>query len=324
MHSLDYLQTLAVETIKEQQYIKQPFSLYEPIDYAMQQGGKRIRPLLVLLAADMFNCELHKAKPAATAIEILHNFTLLHDDIMDASPLRRGKPTVYKYYDANTAILSGDTMFAMATATLLKSEPSLINELVNVFIQASIDVCEGQALDMEFEKQDNVTVEQYIEMVRLKTSVLLGVSLKMGAIIAKANAQDTKLLEEFGESIGIAFQIQDDILDCWSDLDVFGKVKGKDIVDNKKTFLYLKALETSDNERQKQLLDLFSLDSMDQDEKVRKVIAIYESLDIKEIAEKAKEHYTQRAMISLEGLSVNCKAKENLITFAMRLLTREK
>ncbi|MDR0790130.1 MAG: polyprenyl synthetase family protein [Bacteroidales bacterium] len=323
MHTLDYLQTLAVETIDKQQYIKQPLSLYEPVDYAMRQGGKRIRPLLVLLAVDMFGCELQKAQPAAVAIETLHNFTLLHDDIMDASPLRRGKPTVYKQYSTNAAILSGDTMFAMAMAKLLESEADVTSDLAKVLSQASIDVCEGQTLDMDFERQDSVTIEQYIEMVRLKTSVLLGASLKMGAIIAKANAQDIKLLEYFGENIGIAFQIQDDILDCWSDLEAFGKVTGKDIADNKKTFLYLKALEVADLKQQKQLLDLFSAKFADQNEKIRQVIAIYESLNIREIAEKVAKNYTQQAMISLEKVSVEAEAKENLTTFATRLLGRK-
>ncbi|MDR1006664.1 MAG: polyprenyl synthetase family protein [Bacteroidales bacterium] len=324
MHTLEHLQALAVELIESERYLNEPKSLFEPIDYAMRQGGKRLRPLLVLIAADMFDEDVSKARYAAAAVEILHNFTLLHDDIMDNSPLRRGKPTVYKQFGNNQAILSGDAMFALAMQYGLKTESYAANAIANVLSQASIDVCRGQALDMDFEQRDNVTIEAYIEMVRLKTSVLLGCSLKMGAIIARTEQANIAALSDFGEFIGIAFQIKDDMLDCWSKVEDFGKVKGKDIADKKKTFLYLKALETADGDMRNRLLSLYNDDSAEQNEKISRVIEIYERLNIKSIAQNVVEDYTKRAMESLERVSATEESKKNLIIFANKLLIREK
>ncbi|MDR1847295.1 MAG: polyprenyl synthetase family protein [Bacteroidales bacterium] len=324
MTSLDHLQTLAVQCVEQELFLNEPLSLYEPVNYGMRQGGKRIRPLLVLLATDMFGGDIHKATQAAVAVEILHNFTLLHDDIMDKSPFRRGQPTCYKQFGTNAAILSGDAMFAMAVRKCFEYEPNVAYKLAKVLSQTSIEICKGQALDMDFEKQDNVTINQYLEMVRLKTSVLLGCSLESGAIIANVNAHQIKLLRDFGELIGIAFQIQDDVLDCWGCFESFGKVKGKDIIDNKKTFLYLKALEMANEEQKKELLQIFSANDINQNEKVEKVITVYDSLKIREFAENFIKDYTEKAMENLKKISVNAQSKENLITFANSLMKREK
>ena len=324
MRTIEELQEIAIKIIEEESFLASPNNLYEPIDYAMHQGGKRIRPLLALMASDLFSGDIEKAKPAAIAIEVLHNFTLLHDDIMDKSPLRRGMPTVYNKYDTNTAILSGDTMFAKAFTYLLKAEETQIHDLVETFTNASIEVCEGQAMDMCFEERDDVRIEEYIEMIRLKTGVLLASALKLGAITALANKKDMDYLYDFGLNIGIAFQLQDDILDCWSNLEDFGKVTGTDIADNKKTFLYLKSLEIADKEQKKVLLKYFSSTIFDKEEKEMAVKKIYENLNLKTIAKELMQEYNNKAMESLEKIGVDNAIKTNLIIFANKLMLRNK
>lgn len=234
MHTLEQLQKRAIEIIDAQNYLAEPLSLYEPIDYGMRQGGKRIRPLLCLIAAELCGGEREKAEPAAVAVEMLHNFTLLHDDIMDCSPLRRGKPTVFRKYDQNKAILSGDAMFACAFKYLLQCDKEVIPQLTEILTRGAIEVCEGQGFDMDFENRQTVSTDEYLQMIKLKTGVLLSTALRLGAITAKADEKTLNLLDTFGKYIGIAFQIKDDMLDCWSDLDTFGKVCGADIIDRKK------------------------------------------------------------------------------------------
>ncbi len=324
MRTIEELQEIAIKTIEEENFLASPKNLYEPINYAMHQGGKRIRPLLALMASELFSGDIEKAKPVAIAIEVLHNFTLLHDDIMDKSPLRRGKPTVYNKYDTNTAILSGDTMFAKAFTYLLKAEESQIHDLVETFTNASIEVCEGQAMDICFEERDDVRIEEYIEMIRLKTGVLLATALKLGAITAKASKEDIDNLYSFGINIGIAFQLQDDILDCWSNLEDFGKVTGTDIADNKKTFLYLKSLEIADKEQKKILLKYFSSTIFEKEEKEKAVKKIYEQLNLKAIAKQLMQEYNNKAMESLEKIELDNAIKSNLIIFANKLMLRNK
>ncbi|MFA7082207.1 MAG: polyprenyl synthetase family protein [Bacteroidales bacterium] len=324
MQAIEKLQEIAIETIENQNYLSEPKSLYEPIGYAMSQGGKRIRPLLTLMAADLFSGDIEKAKPSAIAIEILHNFTLLHDDIMDKSPIRRGMPTVYKKYDENTAILSGDTMFAQAFLFLVKSDKNQIPALVQTLTKASIEVCEGQAYDMDFETRNDVKIEEYIKMITLKTGVLLASALKLGAITANASQKDIDYLYDFGINIGIAFQLQDDILDCWSNLEDFGKVTGTDIADNKKTFLYLKSLELANKEQKEVLLNYFCSTIFDKDGKEKAVKEIYEELNLKAIAKKLMEQYNDKAMDSLEKIGVDNLRKTNLINFANILMHRNK
>lgn len=324
MHTLNQLEQEAVTLIEKESFLKEPLALYEPIEYGMKQGGKRIRPLLCLIAADMFSDDIEKAKSAAIAIEILHNFTLLHDDIMDQSPLRRGKETVYKKFNSNKAILSGDTMFALAYKYLLDYDKDIAKDLVEILTQASIEVCEGQAFDMEFETRNDVSIEEYINMIRLKTGILLSCALRLGAVTANCTKENLVLLDEFAQNIGIAFQIQDDILDCWSDLEVFGKVTGKDIVDNKKTFLYLKALEIGSDRQQNILKELYSSKNFESTQKEQVVKSIYEDLKIKEIAKKEMVYYHNLAIQSLEKINIDQERKENLRLFSEKLMNRNK
>ena len=324
MRTIEELQEIAIRIIEEESFLASPNNLYEPIEYAMHQGGKRIRPLLALMASELFSGDIEKAKPAAIAIEVLHNFTLLHDDIMDKSPLRRGMPTVYNKYDTNTAILSGDTMFAKAFTYLLKADKTQIHDLVEVFTNASIEVCEGQAMDMCFEERDDVRIEEYIEMIRLKTGVLLASALKLGAITALANKKDMDYIYDFGLNIGIAFQLQDDILDCWSNLEDFGKVTGTDIADNKKTFLYLKSLELASKEQKEVLLHYFSSTNFDKDEKEKAVKEIYEALNLRLIAKDLMQKYNSLALENLEKIGIDSQKKTNLTNFANKLMHRNK
>ena len=324
MYTLQQLEKEAIALIEQESFLNEPSTLYDPIEYGMKQGGKKIRPLLTLIAADMFSSDVNKAKSAAIAVEILHNFTLLHDDIMDQSPLRRGKETVYKKFNSNKAILSGDTMFALAFKHLLNYENEIVKDLIEILTQSSIEVCEGQAFDMEFETRNDVKIEEYIKMIRLKTGVLLSCALRLGATTAHCTKENLSLLDEFAQNIGIAFQIQDDILDCWSDLEVFGKITGKDIVDNKKTFLYLKALEIGSERQQNILKELYSSKNFESTQKEQVVKSIYEELKIKELAQKEMQYYHNLALESLEKIKIDNERKENLRLLAKKLMKRNK
>lgn len=243
---------------------------------------------------------------------------------MDQSPLRRGKETVYKKFNSNKAILSGDTMFALAFKHLLNYENEIVKDLVEILTQSSIEVCEGQAFDMEFETRNDVKIEEYIKMIRLKTGVLLSCALRLGATTAHCTKENLSLLDEFAQNIGIAFQIQDDILDCWSDLEVFGKITGKDIVDNKKTFLYLKALEIGSERQQNILKELYSSKNFESTQKEQVVKSIYEELKIKELAQKEMQYYHNLALESLDKIKIDNERKENLRLFAEKLMKRNK
>ena len=324
MKTLEELQEIAIETIRQEQFLHSPYTLYEPIHYTMEQEGKRIRPLLTLLASELFEGNIENAKPSALAIETAHNFTLLHDDIMDASPLRRGKETVYKKYGTDKAILSGDTMLAIAYQYLLRSPKALIAELMECFTKGMIDVFAGQAYDMEFEQRNDVRIEEYIDMISLKTGALLATSLQLGAITAQAKPQDIENLYEFGINIGIAFQLMDDILDCWSNLEDFGKVTGTDIADNKKTFLYLKSLELAEKDDKEILTKYFSSTNFDKKEKEDAIKSIYHKLNLKAIAQELMQEYNNKAMESLDKIGVDNQRKQNLICFANILMQRNK
>lgn len=337
MYTLEFLQEKInssfdsqYKSFFNQAFTIEPKELYLPIEYTMSQGGKRIRPLLTLMGADLFDGDIEKAIFPAHSIEMLHNFTLLHDDIMDNSPLRRGMDTVYKKFGNNSAILSGDTMFAISYKYIIdneefnsKSSPKQRIELIKALNAASIKVCHGQSMDMAFETRNDVRIEEYIEMIRLKTSVLLGTSLKMGGICAQASKEDLDLLYKFGEYIGIAFQLQDDILDCWSNLEEFGKITGRDIIENKKTFLYLKALEIAKDEDREELIYLYSF-PIEKEIKQERVKAIYEKLNIRSISKDLMEEYNEKAKQSLEKISVKDDNKTNLIKFADKLMLRNK
>jgi geranylgeranyl diphosphate synthase type II len=313
-----------IETVLQTEIVlKEPNLLYEPIVYSLSQGGKRIRPLLTLMSCEMFGGDIEKALYPAVGVEIFHNFTLLHDDIMDKAPIRRGQPTVYKKWNDNVAILSGDAMFAIAYDFLIRTDSNHVQRVIQAFNRVAIGVCEGQQYDLDFETQDNVTIPEYINMIRLKTSVLVGGALEIGGIIAHASDSDLKHLYAFGENIGLAFQLQDDWLDVYSDVNVFGKVHGGDIAVHKKTFLYLKALELANTEQSKQLKHYFSSTNFDAEEKFKAVLSIYNELNIGEHTKSEMQRYQDLAMKALSQISVSEQSKQPLKQLAENLMTRQ-
>lgn len=302
---------------------KEPSGLYEPISYTMNQGGKRLRPLLTLVAAQMFGGNPERALPAATAIEIFHNFTLLHDDIIDQAPLRRGAETVYKKWNINTAILSGDTMFAIAYGQLSASAPELLPGLMNVFTRTAIEVCEGQQYDIDFETTESVSLAEYITMIRLKTAVLLAASLKIGALIGGASKEEADHIYVFGENIGIAFQLQDDYLDAFGDERTFGKKTGGDIVVNKKTYLYLRALENASVSDKRELQAIYSGSITDPAEKVNRVLDIFVRNGVRESTRDIIASYYNKGTESLKKVRINPEALEPLMKLVSGMLDRK-
>ena len=301
-----------------------PKKLYEPVAYSLMIGGKRLRPALMLHAASMFTKSVDHVMPAAMAIEIFHNFTLLHDDIMDNADLRRGLPTVHKKYNENVAILSGDAMCILAFKYFAKGNDARLHELLPLFTTTALEVCEGQQFDMDFETRDNVTVEEYLEMIRLKTAVLIACSLKIGALLADARQEDADLLYEYGINVGLAFQLQDDLLDVYGDPDVFGKTKGGDICANKKTYLLLKALETSDREILQELYYWLMKSDADAQQKITAVTAIYDKTGVSEATRNLMRSYQDKALIALEKVAINTNQKNTLIAFAGEVMERIK
>lgn len=301
-------------------YGTNPKELYEPINYMMQLGGKRLRPILALMACDLFDSNIEKALPAAHAIEVFHNFTLVHDDIMDNAPLRRGKETVYKKWNMPIAILSGDLMMIKATQLLCETETQHLKSLLEIFNKTAVEVCEGQQIDMNFETQKSVSHDEYIEMIKLKTAVLLGCSLQLGALIGGAGHEDAQHLYEFGKNIGIAFQIQDDILDCYGDTKDVGKQLGGDILQNKKTILFIKALEQSKNNNDKTLEEI--INSKNTDNKVEKVLSIYNKYNIYNYSIERRNSFIQIAKENLEKLSISNEKKEILESLIQHLVIR--
>lgn len=308
--------------IQKQDFVKSPTELYEPISYVMAQEGKRLRPLLTLLACDLFDGDIQKALYPAMAIEVFHNFTLVHDDIMDNAPLRRGKETVYKKWNSNIAILSGDTMFAMAYQYAVRTDPELIPEILGVFSQAAIEVCEGQQLDMNFENLEQVTIEDYLNMIRLKTAVLLGASLKIGAITAKADVQSIKDMYDFGINLGIAFQLKDDLLDIYGNEEKFGKKSGGDITANKKTYLYLKALELANLQQHEELSHLYKTQPENPEKKISRVKEIFNAMGIEAYVSNVMEEYYEKSLEFLDGVKADLDKKDALRTFAAQLYHR--
>ncbi len=323
MDKIHLFQKSINQVISELDLKRSPAELYEPIEYTMNQGGKRLRPLLTLLACDLFGGDTDKAIYPALSIEVFHNFTLVHDDIMDKAPLRRGLETVYKKWNDNIAILAGDTMFALAYSYALKTDPELVPQVLSVFSKAAIEVCEGQQLDMNYETQQLVTIPEYIHMIRLKTAVLLGASLEIGAICARAKADDIRKIYDFGIDLGIAFQIKDDLLDLYGEQEKFGKQTGGDIAANKKTYLYLKAHELASPTQADKLIEWFAdTDQGKTTQKVAEVKAIFDALDIKRQVEEVMESYYEQALASLDGLSVEAEQKASLLAYAKYLFFR--
>lgn len=300
-----------------------PERLYSPILYTLDLGGKRLRPVLALYACELFGGDPEDAVDAASGLEIFHNFTLLHDDIMDNAPIRRGKQTVYKKWNSNIAILSGDTMFALAYRQICKTKPDYLPKILEIFSNTAIQVCEGQQFDMDFEERNDVSIKEYIRMIMLKTAVLLGASLKIGAVIGKADTNDTEKIYDFGVNVGIAFQLMDDRLDTFGSEDKFGKSIGGDIVANKKTYLYLKSLEIANATDRKTLIDCFFNSTMSPDKKVRIVKGIYEKYMINELTRDEMEKYFIAATEILEQLNAPKNKKNALLDFTKSLIRRE-
>ncbi|MEO7989645.1 MAG: polyprenyl synthetase family protein [Chryseolinea sp.] len=318
---LKYQQYIDQE-IKKHKYGKEPFSLYEPIRYLMNIGGKRMRPMLTLLSYSLFKQDVKTIVPYAVAVEAFHNFTLMHDDIMDNAPLRRGNVTVHERWNVNTAILSGDVMQVKVYDMLLGLPAEKFKTVVTSFNKCATEVCEGQQWDMEFETKNVVTEAQYINMIRQKTAVLLGFSLEMGAILADASADDRKALCEFGTNIGIGFQLKDDLLDAYADPKKFGKQVGGDIISNKKTFLLIKALEKATVKQKKELSFWLSEKKFKKQEKVNAVKEIFDSLNIPSLAERKINQYFAKGFSQLEKLSSQ-NGKEILKGFAENLIERQ-
>jgi geranylgeranyl diphosphate synthase type II len=300
-----------------------PKEMYEPMAYILGLGGKRVRPLLTLVGCDMFGVNAKEAIPAALAVELFHNFSLIHDDILDNAPLRRGNTTVHEKWNQNIAILSGDGMMVKGFEVLTKSNEVHIPALLKLFSKTGIEVCEGQQFDMNFETQDKVRVEDYIHMITFKTAVLLGCSLQMGAICANASVENQKHIYEFGKHVGIAFQILDDVLDVYADDEKFGKQVGGDIISNKKTFLLLKAFELANNTQAQQLQQLLNNKTISNTDKVQLVTAIYNELEVKTIATHEANSHTEIALKHLAEIKADSTKKEQLKSFALHLLNRE-
>ena len=320
MHTPLQLQEILEKAIVEIVYPKHPANLYEPIRYIMSLGGKRIRPVMVLMAAELFTDECVKALDVALAIETFHNFTLVHDDIMDNAPLRRGKTTVHEKWGVNNAILSGDVMMVESNKHLSKVDISVLKQVLDTFNLTAQGVCEGQQLDMEFEQRSDVSIEEYIEMIRLKTAVLLGGAMKLGAIVGGANETEADLLYQFGENLGIAFQLQDDILDVYGNPEKFGKQVGGDIISNKKTFLHLKTLALAHSD---EAYSLTSLD-FDQDEKIDQVTKLYNKYEIKELATAEMDQYLTKALKSLNDLAVGDEKKTQFRELVQQIMERDR
>jgi geranylgeranyl diphosphate synthase type II len=302
---------------------KEPRNLYDPIVYIMDLGGKRLRPILTLISTDVLGGKYEDALDAALAIEVFHNFSLVHDDIMDAAPLRRGEKTVHKKWDVNTGILSGDVMLINSYQYFESYPADLFKSLIKVFSKTAIEVCEGQQYDMDFEISDDVTVPDYLKMITYKTAVLVAAAMKMGAIIAKSSEKSQNAIYDYGINLGIAFQLQDDYLDAFGDPENFGKQVGGDIIENKKTFLYIRALELANEEDKSELKNLFSIKPQDPHEKIETVKQIFIKSGAAEVTRKEIEKYTKRAFQILESLEAPESKKGVLQRFGNKLMSRE-
>ncbi|MBP5496426.1 MAG: polyprenyl synthetase family protein [Bacteroidales bacterium] len=305
---------------------KRPENLYNPISYILMQSGKRLRPQMVHIASEMFDGDPEETRHIAAAFEMLHNFTLIHDDIMDKADVRRGQPTVYKKWDGNTAILAGDALAVIAMQQLLKlqCDPKTILDLIEIFGQTAVEVCEGQQYDLDFETMDNVSIDQYLNMIRLKTSVMFAGCLKAGGRYAGADEESLQALYDLGIHLGLAFQLADDLLDVYADEEVFGKAVGGDIKDNKKTFLLIKTLELADETQKQQLLNLFSTTPADEKAKFQQVKAIFDAVDVRKATEEEIARYTEKCMDDINRIHTTEEKKAFVLDMVQRLQSRNK
>ncbi|MCA6421530.1 MAG: polyprenyl synthetase family protein [Flavobacterium sp.] len=323
MHSIYQYQEFISAYLESQYETKEPRNLYEPIHYILKLGGKRIRPVLTLMSAEVFDADYKLALPAALAVEVFHNFSLIHDDIMDDAPLRRGNETVHEKWNTNTAILSGDAMLILAYQYFEKYNTDVFRDLAKLFSKTALEVCEGQQYDVDFETRDDVTIDQYLKMIEYKTAVLVGASMKMGAIVAETSAENANLIYDFGLNLGLAFQLQDDYLDAFGNPETFGKQVGGDIIENKKTYLYLKAIEFSSDEDKKQLMHLFSIQPEDNSAKIASVKEIFNSSGASSATQKAIQDYTFKAFETLRNISIDNEKKDILRSFGENLMGRK-
>lgn len=321
---VEQIQSLINNYIDNQIFEGNPSELYAPISYIMSQGGKRMRPTLCLLACQLFDGNIDDCMVPAVAAEIFHNFTLVHDDIMDQAPLRRGMETVYHKWNSDIALLSGDTMLIKAFQYVLATKKEYSYEVFAELCKVALEVCEGQQFDLNFETQDNVSLDAYLEMIRLKTAVLLGSVLKIGAIVAKADAKNQKAIYDFGINLGLTFQLQDDIFDCYGDVKVFGKMTGGDISDNKKTYLYLKALELASEDDRNILKQLFAMPKGRDENKIQTVLNIYDKYDVKNIVAELMTKYYHDSLKNLDEIDAAEEKKQILRDYAAYLYTRNK
>lgn len=324
MLSLDEYRKMANNEIAAIAYPANPNGLYEPIAYTMDLGGKRLRPALALMACEAMGGEAKLALKAAVGLELFHNFTLLHDDVMDNADVRRGKPTVHRRWNDNTAILSGDAMLTMSCQYVAQVDSEILPAVMNLFNKTAMEIYEGQQLDMDFEVLNNVSVDEYIEMIRLKTSVLLGCACKMGAIIAGASDENAQALYNVGLYLGLAFQLQDDVLDVWGDEATFGKAIGGDIMNNKKTFLLVGAMHKAQGDDATELRRWLNDDYAIRDEKVPAVTALYERLGMREAADEAIKRYNDMALDALDEVELSNEARHAFIEVIERLVARKK
>ena len=323
MHDISQYQDFFIEYLKKQNIQKEPKNLYEPIEYILGLGGKRIRPVLTLMAAEVFDADYKAALPAAMAVEVFHNFSLVHDDIMDDAPLRRGQVTVHEKWDLNTGILSGDAMLILAYQYFEQYEPEVFRDLAKLFSKTALEVCEGQQWDVDFEERNNVKVSEYLKMIEYKTAVLVAAAMKMGAIVAKASEKEADLIYEFGLNLGIAFQLQDDYLDAFGDPETFGKQVGGDIIENKKTYLYLRALKLATPEKGAELQYLYGLELEDNTKKIEASKAIFNESGASKSTQEAIEMYTFKAFETLDKMDISTEKKDILRTFGENLMGRK-
>ncbi len=323
MHAVSQYQEFVAKYLQSQLAIKEPKNLYEPIHYILGLGGKRIRPVLTLMSTEVFDVSYEKALPAALAVEVFHNFSLVHDDIMDDAPLRRGNTTVHEKWDTNTGILSGDAMLILAYQYFEKYEPTIFRDLAKLFSKTALEVCEGQQWDVDFEVRQDVTIPEYLKMIEYKTAVLVAAAMKMGAIIAETSAENADLIYDFGLNLGIAFQLQDDYLDAFGDPKTFGKQLGGDIIENKKTYLYLKAMEFANEIDKQELLELFSIQMDDNEVKINQVKEIFINSGSAKATQKAIEEYTFKAFGLLQKMDINEQKREVLKAFGEGLMGRK-
>ncbi len=309
--------------LKSQNIDKGPKNLYQPIDYILQLGGKRMRPVLTLMTADIFDIDYKLALPAAMAVEVFHNFSLVHDDIMDDAPLRRGNVTVHEKWNINTGILSGDAMLILAYQYFENYQPETFRKLAKLFSKTALEVCEGQQYDVDFETRNDVTIPEYLKMIEYKTAVLVAAAMKMGAIVARSSKENRSLIYDFGLNLGLAFQLQDDYLDAFGDPKTFGKQIGGDIIENKKTYLYLKALEFSKPAEKEQLMQLFSTKLEENTDKIAAVREIFDATGASKATQNAIEEYTLKAFETLEQMKISDDKKAILKTFGENLMQRK-